>query len=124
MDNSKKILVIDDDPSIREMLTEVLVDEGYSVDAASDGVEALRMIKSSQPQLIVTDIIMPEQDGVGVMLQLSKEHPDIKIIAISGGGRISPESYLYMAEKFGAIKTFTKPFDINDFVDAVKTLLK
>jgi DNA-binding NtrC family response regulator len=58
------------------------------------------------------------------MLQLSKEHPDIKIIAISGGGRISPESYLYMAEKFGAIKTFTKPFDINDFVDAVKTLLK
>jgi DNA-binding NtrC family response regulator len=124
MDKTRKILVIDDDPSIREMLTEVLNDAGYSVDTASDGVEALRMIKSSTPELIVTDIIMPEQDGVGVMLQLSKEHPDIKIIAISGGGRISPESYLYMAEKFGAVKTFTKPFDINDFVDAVKTLLK
>ena len=119
-----KILVIDDDPSIREMLVEVLGDAGYGVEAASDGIEALRMIKASPPDLIVTDIIMPEQDGVGVMLQLAKEHPNIKTIAISGGGRISPESYLYMAEKFGAVKTFTKPFYINDFLDAVKDLLK
>lgn len=120
----KKILVIDDDPSIRDMLQEVLGDEGYSVMAASDGLEALRMVKQSKPDLIVTDIIMPEQDGVGVMLQLSKEHPEIKIIAISGGGRISPESYLYMAEKFGAVRTFAKPFDINEFLAAIRDSLK
>ena len=80
-----KILVIDDDAVIRDMLTEVLGDAGYAVEAAADGIEALRMIKAAPPDLIVTDIIMPEQDGVGVMLQLAKEHPDIKIIAISGG---------------------------------------
>ena len=119
-----KVLVIDDDVSIRDMLAEVLGDAGYGVEAAADGVEALRMIKASPPDLIVTDIIMPEQDGVGVMLQLAKEHPNVKVIAISGGGRISPESYLYMAQKFGALKTFTKPFDINEFLDAVKELLK
>ncbi len=123
MRNMPRILVVDDDPSIREMLDEVLKDAGYSVEVAADGLEALRMVKASPPDLIITDIIMPEQDGVGIMLQLAKENPGIKIIAISGGGRISPESYLYMAEKFGAIKTFTKPFDINDFLDAVKETL-
>jgi len=124
MGTMPKILVVDDDPSIREMLEEVLKDAGYAVEAAADGLEALRMVKASPPDLLITDIIMPEQDGVGIMLQLAKENPGIKTIAISGGGRISPESYLYMAEKFGAIKTFTKPFDINEFLDAVKNALK
>ena len=118
-----KILVIDDDPNIREMLQEVLSDAGYAVDVASDGAEGLLMVKNSPPDLIVTDIIMPEQDGVGVMLHIAKDYPNIKTIAISGGGRISPESYLYMAEKFGAAKTFMKPFDINEFLAAVEEVL-
>jgi DNA-binding NtrC family response regulator len=119
----KKILVIDDDDQIREMIRVVLEDEGYTVYLSSDGDEVTEMYKDDPVDLIITDIIMPEKDGMEIISQFRKEHPNVKIIAISGGGKIKAESYLVAAESLGALKTLSKPFDIMELVDIVKSLI-
>ncbi len=121
----KKILLVDDDPAVREMLREVLeMEEKYDIYTAEDGVQALRQVASLPIDLIVTDIVMPEQDGIGVIFEISRKYPDIKYIAISGGGRISPDDYLKMADKLGAFRTFKKPFDVEEFTTAIAEALE
>ena len=120
----KKVLIVEDDAACREMLREVLEAENlYEIYTANDGIEALRQVESVPFDLIVTDIVMPEQDGIGLIFELSRKYPDIKYIVISGGGRIKPEDYLNMADKLGAVRTFKKPFDIEEFAAAVHGLL-
>ncbi len=118
-----KILIIDDDNDFRSMLGELLRRSAYTVVESMDGHEGLKMNKREQPDLIITDIVMPNQDGIGTIMSLHKEYPETKIIAISGGGLGGPFLYLHMAKELGANQVFTKPIDNKEFLKAVNILL-
>ena len=117
------ILIIEDDTDLRKMLAKLLERENYRVLEAGTGLEAIQIIDYYIPQLVITDIIMPDQDGIGTINLLKKNHPGIKIIAISGGGRMLSEDYPKIAKMLGADHTFKKPFDNKEFVLKVKELL-
>ncbi len=96
---------------------------GHEVVEASDGIEGIRIYREEQPQLVITDIVMPKKEGLETILDLRREEPQVKIIAISGGGRIGPESYLDIAEGFGANRILTKPFNNKELLEAIHDLL-
>ncbi len=119
----KRILVVDDDHQGRAMLRETLVRSGYAVAEAPDGEEALKCFLTDSIDLVITDLIMPEKEGIETISDLRKVNPDVKIFAISGGGRIGPEDYLSVARKSGAIRTFRKPLDRKAILRAIKEVL-
>ena len=121
--NMSSILIIDDDPLVRNMLSQFFAIEGYATIEASNGKEGLRMYREQQADLVVTDMIMPEMDGLETIQALRKENPDAKIIAISGGGRNSPGDYLVLADHFGANRTFAKPVERSKLLAAAQELL-
>jgi YesN/AraC family two-component response regulator len=119
-----RILIIDDEPQIRSMLKLMLEREGYEVVEAPDGVEGIKIYRQNPADLIITDLIMPNKDGIGMIIDLKKEFPDVNIIAMSGGGLNKPEGYLKGAKKLGAACTLTKPIDREEMLRAVKDILK
>ena len=118
-----KVLIIDDEPYILLMLKKMLEKAGYEVDLASNGKEGMELFEQHSADLVITDIIMPDKEGLEIILEMKKQRPDLKIIAISGGGRISPESYLECATHFGAARVFQKPFKQKELVSAVNELI-
>nr|WP_320009817.1 response regulator [uncultured Desulfobulbus sp.] len=118
-----RILVIDDDDQMRVLLRQVMEWAGYEVMEAEDGREGMQLQRSDPADLVITDLIMPEQEGLETIGQLRREFPETKVIAISGGGRIGPEAYLPAAQELGADKVFSKPFDVRELAGAVKELL-
>jgi len=118
-----KILVFDDEPSILLMLKKMLEKAGHEVEIALNGSDGMELFKKNKPDLLITDIIMPQKDGLEVVLELRKKYPELKIIAISGGGRIHPEGYLPSAKHFGANLIFQKPLVQKEFLEAVSSLL-
>ncbi len=119
-----RILVIEDDYDVRMSLRMALEDADYEVEVATNGQIGIDLYKQAPADLIITDILMPEKEGVELISELTNEFADIKIIAISGGGRMDPELYLDISKRLGAIKTFPKPVDIDVLVDAVGELLE
>ncbi len=119
-----RILIIDDEPQIRSMLRLMLERVGYEVAEAPDGIEGIRRYRENPSDLIITDLIMPNKDGIGMIIDLKKEFPKVKIIAMSGGGVNRPEGYLDGAKKLGAARTLTKPIDRDEMLKAVKETLK
>ena len=116
----KRILVIDDDMQMREMLRQTLERAEYEVVEAQDGKEGMRLYRQDPTDLIITDIIMPEKEGVETIIELRRDFPDIKIIAISGGSRgIDAESCLFAVKQFGADCVFSKPFDRKELLGAI-----
>ena len=118
------ILVIDDDDQIRAMLRQMLDQAGYEVADAPDGKVAMRLHREVPAGLVITDLIMPEKEGIETIMELRRDFPEVKIIAISGGGRIEPEHYLQMAKGLGAMCSFTKPIERRKLLEAVEELLK
>jgi len=118
-----KILVIDDDDQMRKLLRQVMEWANYEVIEASNGREGMQQCRKQTPDLVITDLIMPEQEGLETIALFKKDYPQLKIIAISGGGRIGPEAYLPAAQELGADKVFSKPFDVRELAEAVKELL-
>jgi DNA-binding response OmpR family regulator len=118
-----KILVLDDEPSILLMIKKMLEKEGHDVDLALNGLVGMELFEKNKPDLVITDIIMPEKEGLETILELRKKHPELKIIAISGGGRIGPQGYLPSAKYLGADMVFQKPLVQKEFVQAVASLL-
>lgn len=118
-----RILVIDDDPNIRQMVCRMLEREGYEVEVASNGKEGIDKFRAVPASLIITDIIMPEQEGIETIRMLRTDFPDCRIIAMSGGGRIGPSDYLSMAKLLGATVSLSKPFDRGQLLDAVRQAL-
>ena len=118
-----KILVLDDEPSILLMIKKMLEKEGHEIDMALNGMEGIELFEKNKPDLLITDIIMPEKEGLETIFELRKKHPGLKIIAISGGGRIGPEGYLPSAKLFGADMVFQKPLVPKEFLQAVSSLL-
>ncbi len=119
----RKILVIEDDDNFREMLKQILEVEGYKVIEASDGRTALKILQEENPDLIITDIIMEDIDGLEIIMEIKEDRPTRPIIAISGGGSIGPSAYLSSAKVLGADHTFTKPFSFEDIQSTLKELL-
>ncbi|NPA36570.1 MAG: response regulator [Chlorobi bacterium] len=120
---TKKILIIDDEPEITRMLKRLFERAGFKVQSASNGEDAMFMIAENNFDLVVTDIIMPKKEGIETITSIKKDFPDIKIIAMSGGGRYSPEGYLKSAKMLGADKIFKKPFDHKEILLTVERML-
>jgi CheY-like chemotaxis protein len=123
MPDQQSILVIDDDEAIRELLRAILEREGYRVLEAPDGNEGLKQFTETPTDLVITDLIMPEKEGIETIRDLRHKFPDVKIIAVSGGGRIGPDSYLKMAKGVGALRTLSKPFDRTILLELVKEVI-
>ncbi len=120
----KHILIVDDEPQIRLMLKKLLEFEGYKVTEAFDGNQALQRYRDDPPDLIITDLIMPEKEGLETMAELLKENPEVKIIAMSGGGKNKPVGYLHTAKLLGAVETFEKPIRKEDLLEAIKKIIR
>ncbi len=118
-----RILVIDDDQPILELLRRILEREGHDVFEATNGNEGIRIAFQEPLDLVITDIVMPEKEGLETIKELKYEFPDLRILAISGGGPFNPDMFLEIAEKFGAMRSMTKPFTRQQLLDMVEELL-
>lgn len=116
------LVLIDDDESVRVMLALALTRAGHQVLEAGDGQQGLELARASVCDLVITDLVMPVQEGVETIMALRRERPRVPIIAISGGARHS-QLYLSMAEKIGADRVLPKPFLPQQLVDLVATIL-
>jgi two-component system cell cycle response regulator CpdR len=117
------VLIIEDDEVMREMLMDMMESEGLSSIGAENGNIAIELLAKTKFDLVITDLIMPEREGLETIFYLKQHHPSIPIIAISGGARLEPKSYLSVAKTFGVNYTFEKPIDRESFLIAVKTCL-
>jgi len=117
------VLIVEDEKELREMLKISLLRHKYTVLEAIDGKDAITHFKPSITDLVITDIIMPEEDGLKVIIKFKELKPSIKIIAISGGGKAGPGSYLNLAKALGADAVYSKPFLINDLIARIEELL-
>ncbi|MEA2116492.1 MAG: response regulator [Thermodesulfobacteriota bacterium] len=118
-----RILVIDDDEQMLVLLQQAMQWAGFEVMAAENGRKGQQLFEEQPADLIITDLIMPEQEGLETIRSLKQGYPKVKIIAISGGGRIGPEAYLPAAMELGADRIFAKPFDVKELISAVRELL-
>ncbi|WP_320175748.1 response regulator [Maridesulfovibrio sp.] len=118
-----RILVVDDDPISRQVLKAMLEKEGHLVTEAEDGVKAVKGDDRNLIDLVITDIFMPEKEGVQTVRELMKENPDIKIIAVSGGSSSANYDSLDWIKMFGVKYTFTKPFNATAILAAIDDLL-
>lgn len=118
-----QILLVDDNVDFRNLLTMVLSAESHGVTCAGNGNDAIRFFLSQEFDLVITDLIMPDKEGLELIMELRKESPDVKIIAMTGGGHQSANSYLSLATAFGVVKTLAKPFSSEVLLSAVNTAL-
>jgi len=119
----KRILLVDDDAAFREPLCEWLSRNGYEVQTAQNGSVALKLYRQQAADLVITDLIMPEAEGLETIGALRRLQPNVKIIAMSGGGRIGPIEYLTIARNLGAHRVLAKPFSCQEILDAVESSL-
>ncbi len=117
------ILVVDDDAQVLEVVSEMLKLEGHAVTAVSNGLQATAEFHSSHFDLVITDLIMPEREGLETISEMRRTTSTVPIIAISGGGRIGPADYLASAAQLGANATLAKPFKRKELVSTVSELL-
>ena len=118
-----QILVIEDDFAVRELIQETLLRAGYDVRSAEDGDVGMSMFRERNPDLVITDIIMPQKEGLQTIREMKLEAPQVKVIAMSGGGRHSNGDYLKLARKFGAERTVAKPFMRDEMLSIVREVL-
>jgi DNA-binding response OmpR family regulator len=120
MDTARRILIIDDDQSIRQSLSIALSRAGYQVTEASDGAEAMRLWRERGADLVITDLQMPDKNGLEVILELRAFSRTTPIIAMSGGGQTKQLGLLGDAKLLGAVRTVPKPFQLEEMMQAVE----
>ena len=119
-DGRTRVLVVDDDAGVRNFLRMLLELEGYEVATVGNGIEALEVQRSDPAAVVLTDIFMPDADGMETIVQLREEFPQTKIIVMSGGGSYRGADYLALAREIGAAKSLKKPFAPQDLIDAMR----
>lgn len=119
----RTILVVDDEPSIVELVSRALRKRGDTIVSAGNGVEAGRIVTQQAFDLVMTDLLMPDKDGIQVITELRRKFPAVKIIAMSGGGHITQDQYLKIAKGLGAHALLEKPFAIDQLYAAVDSVL-
>ena len=117
-----RVLLVDDDDAFRGMVDTMLNRLGHDVIVARNGDEALVLFHGSVFDLVITDLIMPEREGLDTIRQLRRDG-DVKIVAMSGGGRNSPGAYLNIAKHIGASAVLSKPFSLQELKAAVEIAL-
>jgi CheY-like chemotaxis protein len=120
---TRRILLVDDDELFRAMLRRTLANEGYDVVEAANGNEAMKVQRDTPAALLLTDLFMPEKEGLETIQEFRRKHPAVKIIAMTGGGPLNPDDFLAIAKLFGASRTFAKPFANSDLITALEELL-
>ncbi len=118
-----KILLVDDDDLSRGAVHKMLERSGYGVHSTGSGEGALAYYRREPTDLVITDLIMPDIDGLEIIQELRRINPPVRILAISGGGRVDAEEYLSVARKFGAVEVLSKPFTGKELKQAVDTAL-
>ncbi|MFC1839576.1 response regulator [Thermodesulfobacteriota bacterium] len=118
------ILIIEDDDQVRSVLRKMIELDGYEVMEASNGEAGISLYRSKPADIIITDIVMPGKDGIETIMDLKIEFPEVKIIAISGGGRFGPETYLEIADGFGADCILSKPIAREKLKRAIRKLIQ
>jgi len=118
----KTVLIIDDDDIFRTGLVKILQLEHYEVYAARDGEVGLKVFEDKEPDLVITDILMPNKEGIETIIEIREKVPDQKILAMSGGGRGSPREYLEFARDFGAGRILQKPFKMDHLLKLINEL--
>jgi CheY-like chemotaxis protein len=118
------ILIVEDNQELREILKESLNRKRFTVQEAENGKDAIIHFKPGVTDLVITDLIMPEEDGLKVIMKLREIKPSIKVIAISGGGKAGPASYLNLAKALGADAIYSKPFSVNEMIEKIEELLE
>ena len=117
-----RILIIDDEESILFLLREILQSAGHELHEASDGAVGLELFRQKRPELVITDIFMPEWDGLEVIRALKREYPTVKIIAMSGGGSSGALMYLKISQLLGADRILRKPFLRQELLSIIQEL--
>lgn len=117
------VMIVDDDPCVRNAIKKILRNEPYEIIEAANGCEAVYFFRQTKIDLMITDLVMPEKEGIETILEIRQGFPDVKIIAISGGGKSNTDLYLNMAKDLGAQYILSKPFQIADLLNAVRKLL-
>jgi DNA-binding response OmpR family regulator len=117
------ILIVDDDEFISSLLSKTLIDEGFAVSMAENGRSGLAMYLANRPDVLITDIIMPDMDGLELIKTIRKKHPDTPIIAISSADPKDNTFFLDVSKDLGATKILAKPFNPDDLVRVVQELL-
>ena len=120
----KNILVIDDDTAVRDCIRDMLEQSGYTVLEAENGVVGLGIFRHNKVDLVIVDLFMPEKEGIETIIELRKDFPDLKILAISGGiPGYGPDHFLNVAQKLGADISLDKPFNMQQLLSMVEKLL-
>jgi DNA-binding NtrC family response regulator len=123
-DAAPTVLIIDDNIELLDSLEMVFEEAGFRVLTARNGWEGLNVFRRQKPTVVVTDIMMPEQDGIGTIIHMRRERPDVKIVAMSGGGYIDTCDYLPIARRLGANATFRKARDVDTLIQTVWELAR
>jgi DNA-binding response OmpR family regulator len=118
-----KVLVIDDDDRMRRVIGKILRLGGHQVVAAADGVAGMRTFRDERPDVVLTDIIMPEQEGLGTIMMLLRENPKVKVIAVSGGGQVGNVDLLEAARTLGAHDAIAKPFKPRELLSRIRQVI-
>jgi DNA-binding NtrC family response regulator len=127
IDNSamddRSILVVEDEEGVRIVVRAALEQVGYRVTTAANGVEATRLLEDEHFGLVLTDVLMPDKDGIEIISDLRREYPELPVIAMSGGGRLPRDGYLAIARHLGAHAILEKPFTVDELLATVDRLL-
>jgi CheY-like chemotaxis protein len=121
---AKRILLIDDEAAVRMTVAEILKRAGYEVQSAADGKSGLELYKSQRFDLLITDLLMPERDGLETIMALRRAGAPLKIMVISGCGQTLGSEYMKIAQHLGADLSLPKPFTRNELLTAVAKLLE
>lgn len=124
MATGRSILIVDDDPLLRMIASEMLSGAGYAVAEAEDGDVAIRILEQRPVDLAVLDLLMPNKEGVETIKEIKQRWPHVRIIAISSGGRLDPNYLLPLAKAMGADAVFRKPLTAEPFLNMVEQALR
>ena len=120
-----RVLLVEDDPGLLNLLTGAFKREGYQTYTASNGRQGVALLRSLQPDLMITDIVMPEMEGIGTILEARRCSPGTRVIAISGGGQYGHSAnFLQWASELGADEVLSKPFRMSSLVVAARLVLE
>jgi len=117
------VLVVEDEHNLRDIICSILKEAGHEAIAACDGSEIADLLEDRNLDLVLTDILMPEKEGIQTIIELRRQNPSLRIIGMSGGGMEGPDHYLDMAKEFGANQTLRKPFNKEKLLKTIHAVL-